>query len=58
MWLKKITFACGGKCYLPKTIDWGLGLFEVSTIISVAKRPKIDWTLVKKKSMDIMKFHD
>ena len=33
--LKAITFASGGKCYCPKNLNAGLGLFEIETILSV-----------------------
>jgi len=33
--LKKITFASGGKCYCPTTINFGLKFFEIETILSV-----------------------
>lgn len=49
--LKSLTFACGGRCYYPETLESGLELFEIETILSTELREKplltlnqaIDW---------------
>lgn len=38
--LKSLTFACGGRCYYPETLESGLELFEIETILSTELREK------------------
>ena len=54
--LKKITFASGGKCYCPTTINFGLKFFEIETILSVQARGEIDWAKIEEESVNFEKF--
>lgn len=41
--LKNITLASGGRCYCPQSLNQGLELFEIETILSVSKRGELKY---------------
>ena len=51
-----MTFASGGYCYNPTTINEGLSLFESETIISVLQRGAMDWFKIQEASENLLDF--